>query len=108
MNDIYYNTGLAMYAPAFEGVRLAIKQGGMPLTPAKIKAGLESLKNFDSNGLIAPVTVTADDHGGGGKTRIDMWDGAKWVPQSDWIAAYTDEVEKVVKQQSAEFAKTQK
>ena len=109
MNDIYYNTGLAMYAPAFEGVRLAIKQGGSgPLTPAKIKAGLESLKGFDSNGLIAPVTVTAKDHGGGGKTRIDMWDGTKWVPQSDWIAAYTDEVEKVVKEQSAEFAKTQK
>ena len=95
--------------PAFEGVRLAIKQGGSgPLTPAKIKAGLESLKGFDSNGLIAPVTVTAKDHGGGGKTRIDMWDGTKWVPQSDWIAAYTDEVEKVVKEQSAEFAKTQK
>jgi branched-chain amino acid transport system substrate-binding protein len=37
-----------------------------------------------------------------------MWDGTKWVPQSDWIAAYTDEVEKVVKEQSAEFAKTQK
>ena len=109
MNDIYYNTGLAMYAPAFEGVRLAIKQGGSgPLTPAKIKAGLESLKGFDSNGLIAPVTVTAKDHGGGGKTRIDMWDGTKWVPQSDWIAAYSDEVEKVVKEQSAEFAKTQK
>jgi branched-chain amino acid transport system substrate-binding protein len=108
MNDIYYNTGLAMYAPAFEGVRLAIKQGGMPLTPAKIKAGLESLKGFDSNGLIAPVTVTAKDHGGGGKTRIDMWDGTKWVPQSDWIAAYGDVVDAVVKEQSAEFAKSQK
>ena len=108
MSDIYYNTGLAMYAPAFEGVRAAIKQGGMPLTPAKIKAGLETLKGFDSNGLIAPVTVTAKDHGGGGKTRIDMWDGAKWVPMSDWIAAYTDEVDKVVKEQSAEFAKSQK
>jgi hypothetical protein len=30
------------------------------------------------------------------------------VPQSDWISAYTDEVEKVVKEQSAEFAKSQK
>ena len=54
------------------------------------------------------MTVTAKDHGGGGKTRIDMWDGTKWVPQSDWVAAYTDEVDKVVKEQSAEFAKTGK
>ena len=108
LSDIYYNTGLAMYSTAFEGVRLAIKNGGMPLTPAKIKAGLESLRNFDANGMIAPVTVTAKDHGGGGKTRIDMWDGAKWVPQSDWISAYPDVVMQIVKEQSAEFAKTAK
>ena len=92
----------------FEGARLAIKQGGMPLTPAKIKAGMESLKDFDANDLLAPVTVTAKDHGGGGKTRIDMWDGAKWVPQSDWISAYGDVVGAIVKEQSAEFAKTAK
>lgn len=108
LDDIYYNTGLAMYSVLFEGVRAAIKFGGWPLTPAKIKAGLEGLRNYDANGFIAPVNVTAKDHGGGGKTRIDMWDGAKWVPQSDWIAAYTDVVDKVVKEQSAEFAKTGK
>lgn len=105
LDDIYYNTGLAMYSVAFEGVRQAIRQGKMPLTPTKIKAGLESLRNFDANGLIAPVTVTAKDHGGGGKTRIDMWDGKQWVPQSDWISAYGDVVDKVVKEQSAEFLK---
>jgi len=108
MDDIYYNTGLAMYSSLFEGVKLAIRKDGWPLTPAKIKVGLESLRNFDANGFIAPVTVTAKDHGGGGKTRIDMWDGAKWVPQGDWIAAYTDVVNQVVKEQSAEFAKTGK
>jgi branched-chain amino acid transport system substrate-binding protein len=105
LDDVYYNTGLAMYSSLFEGVRLAIKKDGWPLTPTKIKAGLESLRNYDANGLIAPVTVTAKDHGGGGKTRIDMWDGAKWVPQTDWFSAYGDVVEQVVKEQSAEFAK---
>ena len=108
LQDVYYNTGLAMYSVAFEGVRNAIKSGGRPLTPAKVKTGLESLRNFDANGLLAPVTVTAQDHGGGGKTRIEMWDGAKWVPQSDWISAYNDVVMEVVKKESAEFAKTNK
>jgi branched-chain amino acid transport system substrate-binding protein len=108
LDDIYYNTGLAMYSVMFEGVRQAIKKDGWPLTPKKIRGGLESLRNFDANGLLAPVTVTAHDHGGGGKTRIDMWDGSKWVPQSDWISAYTDVVDKVVKEQSAEFAKSGK
>lgn len=108
LDDIYYNTGLAMYSAMFEGVRQAIRKGGWPLTPTKIKDGLESLRNFDANGFIAPVTVTAKDHGGGGKTRIDMWDGSKWVPQSDWTAAYTDVVDQVVKEQSAEFVKSGK
>ena len=108
LDDVYYNTGLAMYSSLFEGVRAAIKKDGWPLTPTKIKAGLESLRNYDANGLIAPVTVTAKDHGGGGKTRIDMWDGTKWVAQTDWFSAYDDVVWEVVKQQSAEFAKAPK
>lgn len=104
LDDVYYNTGLAMYAIAFEGARLALKQGG-PLTPEKMKTGLESIKDFDANGLMGPMTVTAKDHGGGGKTRIEMWDGSKWVPETDWIAGFTDEVWKVVKEQSSEYAK---
>lgn len=107
IEDVYYNTGLAIYSITFEGVRLAIKNGGWPLTPTKIKAGFENLKNYDANGLIAPVTVTAADHGGGGKTRIEMWDGAKWVPQTDWIAGFSEEVWKVVKESSAEYAKSE-
>ena len=108
LSNIYYNMGLAMYAPVFEGARLAIRQSGWPLTSDKMRRGLESITNYDANGLIAPVTVTAKDHGGGGKTRIDMWDGAKWVPQTDWISAYDDVVWELVKQGSAEFARTKK
>lgn len=103
VNDVYYNTGLAIYSVAFEGARLALEQSG-EFTPASMKAGLESLRDFDANGLFAPVTVTAEDHGGGGKTRVEMWDGAAWTPQSDWIAAYDDVVWEVVRKYSAEFA----
>ncbi len=106
LNDIYYNTGLAIYSSVFEGARLAIKQYGWPLTPDKTRRGLESIRNFDANGLMAPITVTAKDHGGSGKTRIDMWDGAKWVPQTDWFSAYDDVVWEVAKKESAEFAKS--
>lgn len=105
LNDVYYNTGLAIYASVFEGARLAIKQYGWPLTPEKMKKGLESIRNFDAGGLIAPVTVTAKDHGGGGKTRVDMWDGKKWVSQTDWISSYPDVIKQIVDKESAEFAK---
>jgi len=105
--DVYYNTGLAIYSIAFEGARLAIKKDGWPLTPEKFKNGFESMTNYGVNGLMAPITVTAADHGGGGKTRIEEWDGTKWVPQTDWIAGFQDEVWSVVKQQSADYAKSE-
>ena len=107
LEDVYYNTGLAMYSIAFEGARLAIQKGGWPLTPEKMKVGLEAMKDFSANGLMAPLTVTSSDHGGGGKTRIEMWDGTKWVPETDWIAGFSDDVWKVVKENSAEYAKSE-
>ncbi len=101
--DVYYNTGLAMYSIMFEAARKAVELHGLPITAQSYKAGLESLEDFDANGLMAPITITAEDHGGGGKTRIEMWDGESWVPQTDWIAEYTDIVWEVVKESSAKY-----
>jgi branched-chain amino acid transport system substrate-binding protein len=106
--DSYYNTGLAVYSSAFEGVRLAIKTQGWPLTPEKIRQGMYRLKNHDAKGFMAPITVTPQDHGGGGKTRTDMWDGTKWVPQTPWFADYTGLVSTLIKANSADFAKANK
>ncbi|MDP1692009.1 MAG: ABC transporter substrate-binding protein [Burkholderiaceae bacterium] len=106
--DSYYNTGLAVYSSVFEGMRLAIKNQGWPLTPQKIRQGMYSIKNFDAKGFMAPITITPKDHGGGGKTRIDMWDGTKWVAQTDWFADYTGLVNTLVKANSADFAKSNK
>lgn len=106
--DSYYNTGLAVYSSVFEGLRLAIKSQGWPLTTEKIQQGMYQIKNYDAKGFMAPITVTPKDHGGGGKTRIDMWDGAKWVPQTDWFADYTALVNTLVKANSADFAKANK
>lgn len=103
INDVYYNTGLAMYSVAFEGARRAMEQSG-EFTPASMKAALESLVEYDANGLFAPVTVTAEDHGGGGKTRVEMWNGTTWEPQSDWISAYDDVIWDIVKQYSSQFS----
>ncbi|WP_328588347.1 ABC transporter substrate-binding protein [Litorivita pollutaquae] len=101
--DVFYNTGLAMYSIVFEAARKAVELEGLPITPESYKAGLETLKDFDANGLMAPITVTGEDHGGGGKTRIEMWDGETWVPQTDWISAYSDVVWDVVKESSEKY-----
>ncbi|KPQ08283.1 MAG: branched-chain amino acid transport system substrate-binding protein [Rhodobacteraceae bacterium HLUCCA12] len=103
INDVYYNTGVAMYSVVFEAARLAYEADGWPITPESMRRGLRSLEEYDANGLFAPVTVTESDHGGGGRTRVEMWDGETWVPQNDWTAAYQDVIWDVVDQYSSEF-----
>ena len=108
LSDVYYANGLGVYAPVFEAARLAIRNDKWPLTAEKMRKGFTSLRNYNANGLIPPLTVTAKDHGGSGKTRIEMWDGAKWVPQSEWFSDYDDLVWATVKTSSSEFAKSGK
>ncbi|MGF6861231.1 branched-chain amino acid transport system substrate-binding protein [Rhodobacteraceae bacterium MBR-64] len=103
VRDVYYNTGLAIYSVGFEAARLAVKEHGWPLTPETMKAGFESLVAYDANGLMAPVTVTPQDHGGGGKTRVEQWNGETWVPLTDWSADYLDVVWEVIKESSSKY-----
>lgn len=108
LSDVYYANGLGVYAPVFEAARLAIRNDKWPLTAEKMRRGFTSLRNYNANGMIPPLTVTAKDHGGGGKTRIEMWDGAKWVPQTEWFSDYDDLVWATVRTSSSEFVKSGK
>jgi branched-chain amino acid transport system substrate-binding protein len=101
--DAYYNVSLAIWSTVFQGVEVALKNDPGPLTADKVRKGMESLRNYDANGLMPPLTITAKDHGGGGKTRIDMWDGTKWVAQTEWFSDYNDLVWSTVKQYSSTF-----
>ena len=103
VRDVYYNTGMAIYSAGFEAARIAITENGWPITPESMKNAYESIENFDGNGIMAPVTVTDKDHGGGGKTRVEQWNGETWVPLTDWSADYLDVVWDVIKHSSATF-----
>ena len=50
------------------------------------------IKDFDAEGLMPPLTLSSDDHQGGGWGRITQWNGSAWEPVSDWAHAYQDEV----------------
>jgi len=102
----YYNIGVASMAIAVEGARIGLEKFGAPLTPDKLKKGLEEVKDFSAQGLMPPITLTAADHQGGGKGRISQWDGAKWTPKTDWYAAYQDIVMDLVKKNAEEFKKS--
>ncbi|EIE50641.1 branched-chain amino acid ABC transporter substrate-binding protein [Salipiger aestuarii] len=104
VRDVHYNKGLAVYSVAIEAARIAVEQNGWPLTAESMKAGYEAIKNYDAGGIMSPVTVTTKDHGGGGKTRIEQWDGETWVPLTDWNADYLDVVWEVIAESSSKFS----
>ncbi len=86
-----------------QGAKLALEKLGAPLTPAKLKQGLEMISNYDGEGLLPPTTITAKDHQGGGAGRIAQWDGTKWVPKTGWFASGQDLVWELVKKNADEF-----
>ncbi|WP_239025303.1 ABC transporter substrate-binding protein [Rhodoligotrophos defluvii] len=99
----YYNIGVAGAALVVEGIRHALEKAPGKLAGPQLKAGLESIANFDAQGLMPPVTISARDHQGGGKGRICQWDGTRWVPKTDWYAASQDLVWELVRKTAQEF-----
>lgn len=94
----YYNIGVASMAIPVQAAKLAMKKFGAPLTGEKLKNGLEMLKDFNAEGLMPSLTITAQDHQGGGWGRISEWNGKQWAPKSDWSHAYQDVVWQLIKE----------
>jgi len=101
----YYNIGMASMAIAVEAARLALDEHGAPLTGEKLAKGFELIKDFDANGLMAPVTFSAQDHQGGGLGRVVEWDGEQWAPLGDgeWHASFEDVVWDEIRAEAEKF-----
>ena len=97
VGSVYYNRGVLVGALIVEGVRLAIQNEGLPVTPEKVRKGYESIRRFDLGGFVSPLNITPQDHEGGGYLRVYQVKGREWVPVSDWIRGYRDEVMALVR-----------
>lgn len=105
----YYNYGVQMASLMVEGVRKAFEKApNGPLNGAWLNEGLRSITNFTADGMLPPTTVTKSDHQGGGQGRIARWDGAKFVPATDWFTANQDVVWGEIRKYSEEFRRTGK
>ena len=93
----YYNRGVLTGAIIVEGIRLAIQNYGLPLTGDNVRRGYESISKLDLHGLGPPLHITPQDHEGGGYLRIYQVKGHAWVPVTEWVRGYHDEVMALVK-----------
>ena len=105
IGGVYYNRGVLVGALMVEGLRLAIEHEGLPVTVEKVKRGYERIKEFTLGGFLPPLTVTTEDHEGGGWVQLYQTKGEKLVPVTAWFRGYRDLVLEEVKnadQQEAE------
>ncbi len=98
VGGVYYNRGVLIAAALTEAARLGLANFGDPMTGDKVRKGFESIKNFDLGGFLPPMTVTPQDHEGGGWVRVYQVKGREWIPVSDWFRGYRDEVLQLVKE----------
>jgi len=86
---------------------------GKVLTGEQVRWGFENLnvdaarqKALGVADLFPPVKTSCDDHEGSGATKVQQWDGSKWVPLSKtWITGDKALVRKLLEETSAAYAK---
>jgi len=85
--------------------------GNQPLTGAQVRWGFEHLsltpaylKELGAEGLFPPLTLSCQDHQGGGSVQFQQWDGTQWRVISDWIAPDQALVRPLVEASAAKYA----
>ncbi len=81
---LHYTQGWWTMAVMAEGIRLTL-ENGEELTGENIKANLETITEFDTGGITAPITFTSEDHRGNRAAVVYTVDGGEWVAASDLI-----------------------
>lgn len=64
-----------------------IARAGDKITGESVKAGLEKLKDYSTNGITAPLTFTSTRHKGALKLKLYQVKNGAWTAVSDYIQA---------------------
>ena len=94
-STVLYNRGVFQAAVQVEAIRHAVAaKGGAKPSTQDVRDGFEKIKDFTLGGIVPPLTITAEDHEGGGWVQIWSVKGGKFVKSSEWQQAYRDVIKK--------------
>ena len=113
VGSVFYNRGVIHGIVTTEAIRLAhTKFGNRPIGGQEMQWALESLditaarlKELGAEGLMSPLKTSWRDHEGGGRVRIQQWDGTKWQSIGDWIEPDAKLVHGKIVESAAQYAK---
>ncbi|MBI5082132.1 MAG: ABC transporter substrate-binding protein [Chloroflexi bacterium] len=83
---LHYSQGWWTMATMAEGIKKTL-DANKPLTGENIKASLESMQNFETGGITAPISFSATSHKGNSSTRLYQVKSGKWAQISDFVQA---------------------
>ena len=96
-SSVFYNRGVMWGAFHVAGVENAVKKWGPDdIDSVKVRMGLEMIRNMSLNDFMPPLTITPQDHEGGGYLRVFKVKDKGFVPASGWVHGYRDIVIKQV------------
>jgi branched-chain amino acid transport system substrate-binding protein len=85
-SEIHFVQGWWSMAILVEGIDRVVKSGGT-VTGESIKASLESITNFSTGDVTAPITFTGSDHAGSKTSRVYQVKSGNWEAITDQMAA---------------------
>ncbi len=83
---LHFTQGWWTMAVMTEGIRRVIKEG-KEVNGENIRAALESIQNFDTGGVTAPISFSPTDHGGNKALRMFKVTNGQWIQLSDYISS---------------------
>jgi branched-chain amino acid transport system substrate-binding protein len=83
---LHYSQGWWTMATMAEGIKRTL-DANKPLTGENIRASLETLQNFETGGITAPISFSATSHKGNSSTRLYQVKSGKWAQISDFVSA---------------------
>jgi branched-chain amino acid transport system substrate-binding protein len=98
-STVFYNRGVLIAAVHLEAVKNALKaRPDGKITGDDVRKGFERISGFTLGGLVPPLKITPNDHEGGGLVQIWQAKGGKFEKMTDWFSAYSDVVQKHIKE----------
>nr|NIP72783.1 ABC transporter substrate-binding protein [Gammaproteobacteria bacterium]NIR97709.1 ABC transporter substrate-binding protein [Gammaproteobacteria bacterium]NIT63434.1 ABC transporter substrate-binding protein [Gammaproteobacteria bacterium]NIV20347.1 hypothetical protein [Gammaproteobacteria bacterium]NIY32014.1 hypothetical protein [Gammaproteobacteria bacterium] len=79
------------------GIRKAIEMFGPNPTSDQVRKAWETIKDFDMEGFLPPLTLSDKDHEGGGWVQVWQVQNKKFVPVTKYIRGYRDVINKMVR-----------
>lgn len=92
--SVFYNRGIMTAAIHSEAIRLAIAKKGPNIGTDDVKMAMETIKNFSLGGFMPPMTITQEDHEGGGFVRVFQVHDGGFRPVTGWYQGYRSLVRK--------------